>query len=247
MTTQSAKRPRPRRQRATSGLTEQRILDAAIVILESDGADALTFRRLGTELGVDHTTVVRQFRNKDGLILALSARLTETALYGLEPSNDWRELLTSMARRVRAACREHPALAILAATRTAPRPSEFRGADLVIGALFEAGLRGEEAASIYRAVVQTALALSAFEASIGRLDEETQSRDRLAWRREYLMASATDYPHLASVAPYLAQIDETDQFETVIQLFLDAIDARAEKARSRAANGVKTDNALHQQ
>ncbi|MGK5691982.1 hypothetical protein ACSNOJ_03550 [Streptomyces sp. URMC 128] len=76
-----------------------------------------------------------------------------------------------------------------------------------------------------------ALAASAFEASFTVLDQGAQEGDRLAWRREYLTASPQRYPNLAQVAPSLAEIDEEDQFETAIGLFLDGVELRAQRAR----------------
>ena len=124
-------------------------------------------------------------------------------------------------------------VAVLVAARTSRREPEFRGADVVIGALLEAGLQGREAASYYRVLTDTALAAGAFEASFNVLDKGAQEGDRLAWRREYLTASPQRYPNLAQVAPYLAEIDEEDLFETALGLLLDAVELRAHRAREK--------------
>ena len=118
---------------------------------------------------------------------------------------------------------------------TSRREPEFQGADVVIGALLEAGFQGREAASYYRVLAEMALAASAFEASFNVLDKAAQEGDRLAWRREYLTASPQRYPNLAQVAPYLAEIDEEDQFETALGLLLDAVELRAQRARAEGS------------
>ncbi|MFD9359389.1 TetR/AcrR family transcriptional regulator [Streptomyces sp. NPDC060031] len=227
--TGTARRGRP----SAPFLSVALILDTAMAIIERDGPDALTFRRLGAELGADHSSVLRRFGSKDDLLLSLAARLMEEALDGFVPEPDWRQTLASLARRTRAACRAHPGVAVLVAARTSRRAAEFQGADIVIGALLEAGLRGREAASYYRALVDTALALSAYEASVSLLDEQAREGDHQAWQREYLAASPKKYPHLASVALHLADIDADDQFETTIGLFIDAVEVRARRARDR--------------
>ncbi|WP_369166378.1 TetR/AcrR family transcriptional regulator [Streptomyces sp. R28] len=231
----------PRRKRRTASfLTPDLILDTAMAVIERDGPQALTFRRLGTDLGADHTAVLRHFRGKDDLLLGLAARLVSDALHDFAPSDSWRETLASLARRIRAACLQHPGVAVLVAARTSRREPEFQGADVVIGALLEAGLQGREAASYYRVLADTALAVSAFEASFNVLDKGAQDGDRLAWRREYLTASPQRYPNLAQVAPYLADIDEEDQFETAIGLLLDAVELRAQRARGEGSE--RTEN-----
>lgn len=224
-----------RKQRPASFLTPDLILDTAVAVIERDGPEALTFRRLGTELGADHTAVLRHFRSKDDLLLGLAARLVSDALHDFAPSESWRETLASLARRIRAACLQHPGVAVLVAARTSRREPEFQGADVVIGALLEAGFQGREAASYYRVLAEMALAASAFEASFNVLDKAAQEGDRLAWRREYLTASPQRYPNLAQVAPYLAEIDEEDQFETALGLLLDAVELRAQRARAEGS------------
>ena len=224
-----------RKQRPASFLTPDLILDTAVAVIERDGPEALTFRRLGTELGADHTAVLRHFRSKDDLLLGLAARLVSDALHDFAPSESWRETLASLARRIRAACLQHPGVAVLVAARTSRREPEFQGADVVIGALLEAGFQGREAASYYRVLAEMALAASAFEASFNVLDKPAQEGDRLAWRREYLTASPQRYPNLAQVAPYLAEIDEEDQFETALGLLLDAVELRAQRARAEGS------------
>ena len=131
-----------RKQRPASFLTPDLILDTAVAVIERDGPEALTFRRLGTELGADHTAVLRHFRSKDDLLLGLAARLVSDALHDFAPSESWRETLASLARRIRAACLQHPGVAVLVAARTSRREPEFQGADVVIGALLEAGFQG---------------------------------------------------------------------------------------------------------
>ncbi|MQY06700.1 hypothetical protein ACRB68_47950 [Actinomadura sp. RB68] len=201
-----------------------------MAIMERDGADSLTFRRLGTELGVDHTAVLRHFGDKDDLLLAVTDRLLAESLDGFAPSPEWRRTLTDLARRVRRACRVHPHAAALVAGRTARRDAEFAGAEIVIGALRQAGLHGREAASCYRALVDVALAYSAFEAVQLTLPAAAAAGDRRAWSREYLALPPEHYPNIASVAPHLPEVDAEDQFEVALELFLDAVELRARRA-----------------
>lgn len=225
-----ARRGRP----PSTSLSQDIILDAAIAVIEREGPDALTLRRLGADLNANHTAVLRHFAGKDEILLGLAERLIEEALRDFTPSDHWRETMESMAHRVRAACLVHPGVALLVASRVSRRAAEFHGADVVIGALRQAGFDGRDAALYYRVLADMSLAAGAFEASFIALDSEARDGDRMAWRREYLAASPVAYPHLASVAQHLADVDEEDLFEATLGLTLDAVEARARKSRAAA-------------
>ncbi|MFB7718480.1 TetR/AcrR family transcriptional regulator [Nocardia sp. NPDC056100] len=220
----------PRRRRSLGYLTPELIVDAAMTVMERDGADALTFRQLGTELGVDHTAILRHFRNKDELLLALANKLIATALDGLAPSSDWRQTLRDLAGRVRLACHHHPQVAVVVAGRTSRRDAEFAGAEIVIGALLQAGLHGRAAASTYRALVEVALAYSAFEAVLLTVPGDDLEGDRTAWSREYAALPADRYPSIAAVSSHLADVEQEDQFEFALEMLLDAIELRVQRA-----------------
>ncbi|MDL4820076.1 hypothetical protein [Actinomadura opuntiae] len=97
--------------------------------------------------------------------------------------------------------------------RTSRRKAEFRAADIVIGALLEAGLQGRQAASCYRSLVEVALSYSALEASVLALDPHAFEVEHQARSREYRALPADRYPNVAAVADHLADVNAGDQFE----------------------------------
>ncbi|MFF9347359.1 TetR/AcrR family transcriptional regulator [Streptomyces sp. NPDC014734] len=238
--TTAAPEPGPRRGRPPrAGLSRERILDAAASVIEREGPDALTLRRLGADLGSNHTAVLRHFTGKDDILLGLTERLIAEAIDGFEAGGSWRDTLAALARRMRRVCLAHPRIAVLVTSRVSRRGAEFSGADTVIGALRQAGFDDRDAARYYRALVDTALAMGAFEAAFAALDPEAREGDRMAWRREYLVASPARYPHLAAAAPYLAEADEDDHFETTLALLLDAVELRARRAQTAGSDPTR--------
>lgn len=157
---------RPRRAQLSAPL----ILDAAALVVERDGPAALTLRKLGTELGVNHTAVLRHFSGKDQIVLGLAERVLEEALEGFEPQGEWDDAFAQLARRVRAAYLVHPGIASLVAARVSRSQAEFRGAELVLATFERAGFSGRDAAVLYRTVTDLTLALSAYEASVLVMD-----------------------------------------------------------------------------
>lgn len=221
--------PAPTRARGAGrpGLTPERIVDGCIALLDEQGPDALTFRRIGAYLGVDPTALYRHFRDKDELVLSVADRLLARCLADFTPSPHWRDTLYDLLVRHRSVYLAHPEAAVLSMARTTRRPAEMTGVDTILGVLADAGFPPPEAVRYYRVLVDFILSWSGMEAAYLTLSQEARSGDEGAWTREYAAAPADKYPHIAAAAPYLPTVGEDDNFRLALDLLLDSIEARA--------------------
>ncbi|MEU3271182.1 TetR/AcrR family transcriptional regulator [Saccharomonospora sp. NPDC006951] len=88
-------------------LTRERIVNAAIEVLDAHGADALTVRRLAEHLGVGAATLYGHVRTKEDVLdLALDSVYAEVRTR--DDHGDWRAELTGLLRAWRAALLRHP-------------------------------------------------------------------------------------------------------------------------------------------
>ncbi|MEU8527430.1 MULTISPECIES: TetR/AcrR family transcriptional regulator [Streptomyces] len=213
-------RPRP-------SLSPRSIVDACLELLDADGADALTFRRIGARLGADPTALYRHFRNKDDLLLAVADRLLEVSLEGFEPAEDWRETLRGLFLRVRTVYLSHPRAAVLATVRITRRPAEMRVIEMILAALARAGFPPEQAVPHYRALVDFMLSWSCMDATYASLDPAARAGDESAWTGAYAAVPAATHPHIAAAAPYLAEVEDDANFHFALDLMLTAIAAHA--------------------
>lgn len=226
LSTMTDKPRKRRRRRSLSFLTPALIVDTAVGIVETEGADALTFRRIGAALDVDHTVILRQYPSKDLLLLAMTDRVLTDVVTSFVPSDDWRETIRDLAQQVRVACRAHPGVAVAVAGRRTYMEAGFTGADIMIGCLLGIGLSGREAASYFRAIIDMTFAYAALEATLLTLPAPDPSA-AYVWSRDIRQAPADKFPHLASVAADLPEIAAEDQYAVALDLILDAIELRA--------------------
>ena len=98
--------PQSRRPR----LTREDLAATAMRIADTDGLDALSMRRLATELEVGTMTLYHYVRTKDELLtLVNDAVMGEVVVPSHMPiPDDWRAALTLLATRTRAALVKHP-------------------------------------------------------------------------------------------------------------------------------------------
>lgn len=198
-------------------LSREVLVEACLRIADLEGPDAVTLRRLGSELGVDPTAVYRHFRDKDELLVAMADRLLVEVLEGFAPTGAWKADLRALALRARRTYLAHPRLAVLVAGAEAPLPSESRISELVLGLLRGAGLQDAEAALAFQALESYTAGTSSLDAISGGGGD--------AWRRAYAALPPEEYPNLTATASLLYREDET-AFAFGLDLLLDAIEAR---------------------
>jgi AcrR family transcriptional regulator len=196
-------------------LSRDRIVTAALALADAEGLDALSTRRLATELSVSGPSLYNHFATKDELLDAVvDTVMGEVDLSMFDAPDDWRTALRDWARSYRAALAAHPSIVPVLAQGPGRRPNALRLADAVFGCLVDAGWpRGQATriGALMRYFV-TGSALASFAAGFpgdaGLYGEE--------------------YPHLGEahlVAEHRSSIDE-GAFETGLEALLDGLDLR---------------------
>src|SRR5215470_18193197 len=225
MTSTTAGR-RNRRLRRGS-LTPEAIVAESLRLLDTEGADGFSLPKLGRALGADPTAVYRHFSSKDDLVLAIADRLIEEAMDGLPAHDCWVETVIDSTRRLRRTYLAHPAAASLSSFRTTGRPAELRVVDRTLEAVMAAGYEGLEAAVVYRALGDFALAWCGSEAALRALPEPLQAVDRGTWTQAYRAVGQQEYPHIWRVRDELPLVTDDDIFETVLAIVITGICERA--------------------
>jgi AcrR family transcriptional regulator len=78
-------------------LTREKIVDKALEILDAEGPEKLSMRRLGDALGVEAMALYHHFPNKDAILDGVLARILEETGQGLplEADSDWKLVMAS--------------------------------------------------------------------------------------------------------------------------------------------------------
>ncbi|MEV6304907.1 TetR/AcrR family transcriptional regulator [Actinoplanes sp. NPDC051861] len=215
-------RVRRRPTRAGVVLDHDRIIDAALRLIEAPGGNALTMRRLGVEVGADPTAVYRYFRDLDTLLIAITDRLIGEALEGFAPAGGWAASLRDMGERVHRAMQRHPRMALLMASRFTAGPNELRLADIGVGLLLDAGFSGPDAVRHYRDFIETVLAIAAID--VTELTPAQQRAEDDALEHAFSSLSAEEYPHLSAVRENLPEV-AASPFPGVLDKLIDAMSA----------------------
>ncbi|MGW1172603.1 TetR/AcrR family transcriptional regulator [Kitasatospora sp. NPDC002543] len=219
-------------------LSRERIVAAALRLIDDEGLDALSTRRLATELSVSGPSLYNHFATKDELLDAVvdsvmgevdlsmfgtSGSFGTTRVPGEPGQAAWPEALRDWARSYRAALAAHPNIVPVLAQGPGRRPNALRLADAVFGHLVDSGWpRGQATriGALMRYFV-TGSALASFAAGFPA-DAEVYD--------------AADYPHLGEahrLAGHRGAVDE-GAFETGLEALLDGLALRYARLAERS-------------
>jgi AcrR family transcriptional regulator len=198
-------------------LTRDRIVDAAVRLIEREGVEAVSMRRLASELGAGTMSLYNHVPNKAVLVdLAAERIMAEAQPYHVD-SDDWRDHIRAHAHAVRALARQHPRAFVLLATRRLSSEAGFRTIEIGLENLDKAGFRGKVAVSVMRAMVSYLL---------GTLMREVATSPELGGiaLSPYEGVDAAAFPLAAEVIDELGTYDHDHEFEFGLELMIAAVE-----------------------
>lgn len=133
-------------------LTVTAIVDAAEALLATEGFEGLSMRKLARACGVGAMTLYGYVPTKDDLLGALADRLLADLPLPGPDEGDWTYRVAAVFHALRRAFLDHRELVPVVAARV-DGLSGYRGAEIVLGALHEAGLDDAECVSAFGALI----------------------------------------------------------------------------------------------
>lgn len=207
-------------------LSRSRIVEAAGALVDAEGLEAVSTRRLAAALGVSGPSLYNHFRTKDEILDAVadavSARV-DLSMFEAGDGREWRVALRDWAHSYRAALSDHPNIVPVLARGPGRRPAGLRVADAVFGAMTAAGWAPAQATRIGALMRYFILGSAVGSFAGGFVDDETAY-------------DPSDYPHLGQAHLLAERRREVDEgaFETGLLALLDGLTLQYEALRERA-------------
>ena len=196
------------------------VFDAAVRLLDAEGVDALTMRRLASELGVSAMALYRHVASKDELLMVLVDRIAARLVYPRRPTDPkgailvlWSTIYDSLA--------EHRWIPEVLARRRMMAPSVLGAIEEIHAALRNADLSIEDAVRAYRLMWNFTLG-----SLLVRAGENSEAPSQ---QRELRTAPDPErYPMLAAAAAAWTTAHDRDTYREDLETLIDALltDAR---------------------
>jgi AcrR family transcriptional regulator len=220
-----------RRGSTRGSLSREVVLQAALDLVDEDGLDALSMRRLGGRLGRDPMALYRYAANRDALLDGLTELLLDqwTIPAPDATTGTWQDQLRLAAHQFRNLTLRHPNLVPLLVTRPLSTPlglrplGALRPLEGILTILRAAGFDPAGALHAYRAYYGYLLGhlLNELEEFVVNPDE-----DEVGLRMGLHRLPKKDFPHLRDLAELLLSYDGKAELDQGITILLEGLDAQ---------------------
>jgi AcrR family transcriptional regulator len=210
--------------RTREPLTRERVVEAATRVMDEEGLDAVSMRRVAREVGVEAMSLYHHVEDKEDLLDGICEHVMAQFDFP-EPVEDWAENCRRGARAWRRLLQAHPAVMRLFAEQRGPirsidsvRPMEF-----ALRILRSCGLTDRDTAQAFHAFggyIQ-GFVMMELGSIAGGSDEEHQKA-----HAELAATLPDEFAALQACSPYFAECDPDEQFEFGLDLLIRGLETK---------------------
>jgi len=209
-------------------LTRERILRAALRVMDEEGLEAVTMRRLGRELGVEAMSLYNHVKDKEAILDGI----LETVMAEFEfpeETGDWEADVRAGTRAWRRLMIAHPTVIALFAESKHPAssPERLRPMEWAFDILGRGGLSEEEVVHAFRAIGGYIMGSVLNEVA----NPVPGMGDRDHHAEHVQLAGAlppTEFPNLVRLLPLMAECDADVDFEFGLDLLIAGLRAKVD-------------------
>ncbi len=210
-----------------SPLSRDRIVAAALRVMDAEGLEAVSMRRVAREVGVEAMSLYHHVRDKEDLLQGVCDRI----MAGFEfptASGNWATRCKAAARSWRRLLQAHPDVMRLFALTHGPSPASsdsLRPTEFALGVLKESGLSDRDTVQAFHAFGGYIQGFVMMEGgSIKGTGQVAQAGETPFGTGE--LGLADTFPVLQAVGRYFAECDADEQFEFGLDLMIRGLQAK---------------------
>lgn len=212
-------------------LTLEEIVEVAIDIVDAEGLDALSMRRLARELNVGTMTLYHYVADKEHLGALVSEEIMGEMLIPGEVPGHWRDALREIAFRTRDVFLRHPWMADAFGQRHYVTPNHLRHIEQSIAAIAELDVDPETAGVILLATDDYAIGHAIRQIAQGRWTEEHELAELTPDVRALLESG--ELPLLARAFAEGVPRPPEAQFDRGLEWLFDGFEAMLRRPRRK--------------
>jgi AcrR family transcriptional regulator len=211
------------------------IIDAALRVLDREGMDGLSMRKVADELKTGAASLYWHVRNKDELLQRLFEKVTQDVELPEPDPSRWQEQLRDLANQMRRAMHNHRDIARISLGRIPTGPSIALTTEWLFQLLGPVGVPDQVIAYLGD-LFGLYVGAYAFEESLGLASptgEDLPPHEIIGMLQDYLRSLPADrFPHTVRNVDLLTTGGPEARFEFGVETIIKGIEAHARDART---------------
>jgi AcrR family transcriptional regulator len=206
-------------------LTRERIIQASLRLMDEEGLDSVTMRRIGRELGVEAMSLYNHVRDKEDILDGIVEQVL--AEFRIPQVEDFMEAARLGAREYRRLLLAHPnVITLMSERKTAfTNVESLRAYEFALDRFRGAGLSEADSVKAFHAFGGYILGFVMMERGLMVGGPEDAEHRQVHEQMAHLLASA-DLPRMREALPHIIDCDTEEQFEFGLELLIHGILAR---------------------
>jgi len=206
-------------------LTRERVIGAALQLMDDEGLEAVTMRALARELGVEAMSLYNHVHDKEDLMNGIIERVME-GFRRPSQRDHWLEAAREAGREWRRLLKAHPPMIQLLAEHSKPMTTSaaLDCVECAVEPLMRAGLTPLEAANAFHAFGGYIFGFVLMETrqTFGGPGDEGLTPESM----QALIPDVERLPNVVAVFPHMCTTDVEEQFEFGLDLLLMGLQAK---------------------
>jgi TetR/AcrR family tetracycline transcriptional repressor len=208
-------------------LNKEVVVERGLALADAEGLDALTIRRLATELGVTPMALYWHFRNKEELLAALGDQVWRELDTNIDPAAPWYLQMRGLLESLLHVLRSHPSAPQLILEGEKQSDAALVAIETALDVLRRGGFDPEHAAEIARNALWTGLTLVMSEGfKPGLTDAQRAEEQRLA-RVRLALLPPDRFPRLVEAAEPMSSCEPDLHYKLGVDVFVAGVRAMA--------------------
>jgi AcrR family transcriptional regulator len=203
-------------------LTRERVIDAALEVMDSEGLEAVSMRRVAREVGVEAMSLYNHVLDKDDLLAGIQQRIFSEFAFeavgddpfgnGVRVAHAWRDLM-----------RAHPALIeIMTEKHQAPISVEaLRPMEKALKVLRNMGVPDADMMQVFHAFGGYIQGFVMMESQLAFAERDPEHFNEMLDQ-----LSSEELPTVAAAMPFMVDCDLDQQFDFGLELMLQGLKSR---------------------
>jgi AcrR family transcriptional regulator len=220
------------RSRRKEPITREAIVATALRLLDRDGLDELSMRKVADELGTGAASLYWHVGSKEGLLdLVFEEVIGEHDVPDPDPER-WAEQLKEIAHNMRAVILRHRDIVRISIGRIPMGPNALEYSERVLAVLRAGGVPDDLAVLGHHLLFSIVNGFTLDESGLAEQMDAGQLAQAAGMARDYIAAlPAARFPNMVAVADQYAVVDSDHRFALLIDLYVDGLGARVAAAR----------------